>query len=219
MWNSDKAMKFQDKSTKYSSYGLNKAPRAWYSHIDSYLTENGFHISESEPMLYTKVNDQCNMLIVCMYVDDLIFTGNFGIKDFRTVMESEFEMFDLGLMKFFLGVEVQQSESGIFKSQSKYASAVLKRFNVSNCKVAPTPVITCLKLSKNDDGLTVDPTLFKRLVGSLMYLTATRTYIMYGASLISIFMESPKDSHQQEGKIILRYVCGTKDLGIMYLTS
>ena len=74
-------------------------------------------------------------------------------------------------------------------------------------------------MSKDDEGSTVDPTLFKRLVRSLMYLTATRPDIMYGVSLISRFMESPKDSHWQEGKRILRYVSGTKDLGIMYSTS
>ena len=95
------------------------------------------------------------MLIVCLYVDDLIFTGD--LADFKTVMESEFEMTDLGLMKFFLGIEVQQSESGIFISQYKYASEVLKIFNMSNCKTAPTPVITGLKLSKDDEGSTVDP--------------------------------------------------------------
>ena len=61
-------------------YGLKKAPRAWYSCIDSYLTENWFHKSENEPAMYTKVNDQGNMLIVCLYVNDLIFTGDFGIK-------------------------------------------------------------------------------------------------------------------------------------------
>ena len=134
-------------------------------------------------------------------------------------MESEFGMIDLGLMNFFLGIEVQQSESGIFISQFKYASEVLKRFNMSNCKIAPTPIITGLKLSKDDKGSIVDLMLFKRLVGSLMYLTSTRPDIMYGVSLISRFMESPKDSHWQAGKIILRYVSGTKDLGIMYSTS
>ena len=89
---------------------------------------------------------------------------------------------------------------------------------MSNCKLTPTPVIKGLKLSKDDDGSTVDPTLFKRIIGSLMYLTTTRLDIMYGVSLISRFMESPKDSHWQAGKIILRYVIGTKDLGIMYST-
>ena len=87
---------------------------------------------------------------------------------------------------------------------------------MDNCKTSPTLVITGLKLSKDDEGSTVDPTLFKRLVGNLMYLTATRTEIMYGVSLILRFMESPKDSQWQAGKIILRYVSGTIDLGIMY---
>ena len=87
-----------------------------------------------------------------MYVDDLIFTSDFGIEEFNVVMESEFEMTGLGLMKFFLGIKVQQFESGIFISKSKYESAVLKRFNMSNCKVSPKPVITSLKLSKDDDG-------------------------------------------------------------------
>ena len=109
-------------------------------------------------------------------------------------MESEFEMTDLGLMKFFLGIEVQQFESGIFISQYKYASEVLKIFNMCSCKTSPTPVITGLKLRKDDEGLTLDPTLFKRLVGNLIYLTATRPNIMYGLSLISRFMDSPKDS-------------------------
>ena len=180
---------------KNALYGLKQAPRAWYSRIDSYLTENGFHRSENELTLYTKVNEQGKMLIVCLYVDDLIFIGDFCIADFKLAMESEFEMIDLGFMKFFLGIEVQQSESGIFISQTKYASEVLKIFNMSNWKTAPTLVITGLKLSKDDDGSIVDPTLFKRLVGSLMYLTATRPDITYGVILISRFMESPKESH------------------------
>ena len=75
---------------KKALYGLKQAPRAWYNQIDSYLTENGFYRSEIEPALYTKVNDQGKMLIVCLYVDDLIFTGDYGIADFKIVMESEF---------------------------------------------------------------------------------------------------------------------------------
>ena len=90
---------------------------------------------------------------------------------------------------------------------------------MSSCKTAPTQVITGLKLSKDGDGSTIDPTLFKSLVRSLMYLIATRPDTMYGVSLILIFMESPKYSHWQAGKVILRYVSGTKDLGIMYSTS
>ena len=89
---------------------------------------------------------------------------------------------------------------------------------MSNCKTDPTPVITCLKLSKDDDGSIVDPTLFKMSVCSLIYLTMTRTDIMYAVIMISRFMESPKFSHWKACKIILTYVSGTKNLGIMYST-
>ena len=101
---------------------------------------------------------------------------------------------------FFLGIEVAQSESGIFISESKYASEVLKIFNMSNWNPAPTPVIRGLKLSKDDKASIVDPMLFKRLIGILMYLIVTRPDIMYGVSVISRFMESPKYSHWQESK-------------------
>ena len=86
---------------------------------------------------------------------------------------------------------------------------VLKRFMMMKCKPTPTPIITKTKLSEEDKGSNVDPTLFKRLIGSLMYITTTRPNTMYVANLISRFMESPKDSHWQVGKIILRYIVGT----------
>ena len=80
---------------------MKQAPRAWYSRIDSYITENGFHISESESTLYTKVDEKGKILIFFLYVDDLIFTGDIGIEYFKAVMESEFEMLDLGIYEFF----------------------------------------------------------------------------------------------------------------------
>lgn len=204
---------------KKALYGLKQAPRAWYSRIDSYLLQNGFNRCSSEPTLYTKMNEQGEIIIVCLYVDDLVFTGDLSIDKFKSDMKKEFEMTDLGLMKYFLGIEVNQNENGIFISQTKYANDILKRFNMMNCKSAPTPIVTGLKLSKDDKGTEVNPTLYKKLVGSLMYLTATRPDIMYGVSLISRFMESPKVSHWQAGKRILRYVSGTKNYGIQYSSS
>jgi hypothetical protein len=134
-------------------------------------------------------------------------------------MKDEFEMTHLGLMRYFLGIEVHQSKNGIFISQYKNEHEILKRFNMMNSKATPTPVITRFKLSKEYKGSKVGPTLFKRLVGSLMYLTATRPDIMYGVSLISRFMENPKESHWKEGKRILRYVNGKKYFDIKYSTS
>ena len=90
---------------------------------------------------------------------------------------------------------------------------------MENCKHVPTPVATGAKLSKDDEGSDVNPTLFKRLVGNLMYITATRSDIMQGVSLISKFMEPPKDTHWSVGKRILRYIVGTRDCGITYTST
>jgi hypothetical protein len=134
-------------------------------------------------------------------------------------MNDEFKMTNLGLMRYFLGIEVHQSKAGISISKSKYVHEILKIFNMMNCKASPTPVIMGLKLRKEEKESKVDPTLFKRLVGTLMYLTMRRHDIMYGVRLISRFMETPEESHWKERRRILRYVNGTKDFGIKYSTS
>jgi hypothetical protein len=158
-------------------------------------------------------------LIFCLYVDDLIFIGDLSIDDFKNAMKTEFEMTDLGLMKYFLGIEVDQSDDGIFICQTNYANEVLKSFRMLNCKPVATPMATDIKLNKYDEGSYVDPTLYKRLVGIFMYLTTTKPDIMFAISLISRFMETPKSTHWQAGKTILRYVARTTDFGIRYTSS
>ena len=205
---------------KKALHGLKQAPRAWYSRIDSYLLENGFEKCDREPTVYIKEKDG-KLLIVVLYVDDVIFTGNnvYLIENFKTVMKEEFEMTDMGLLRYFLGIEVDQNENGIFISQAKYVNEVLGRFNMQECKAAITPTVMGLKLSKEDRSKDFDHSLYKNIVGSLMYLTATRPGIMFAVSLISRFMERPKEAHWQAAKRILRYVKGTKRFGILYTTS
>eukprot|EP00253_Pinus_taeda_P006334 PITA_06334 len=118
-------------------------------------------------------------------------------------MKSEFEMTDLGFLRYFLGIEVDQSENGVFISQDKYVEALLKRFNMQNSKAAVTPTVMGLKLTKEDSNKDFDPKLYKSIVASLMYLTATRLDIMHAVSLISRFMERPKETHWQAAKRIL----------------
>jgi len=108
-------------------------------------------------------------------------------------MKDEFEMTDLGLIRYFFGIEVHESKTEIFISWSKYAHEILRRFYMVNSKAVPTTVIIGLKLSKEDKGSKVDPTLFKILVGCIMYLITIRPDIMYGVSLTSSFMETPKE--------------------------
>ena len=110
-------------------------------------------------------------------------------------MKNEFEMTNLGLLKYFQGIEVKQMYDGIFISQEKYASQILERFKMLSNKVDPTPTVVGLKLSKEDCSKSVNPTLYKSMVGSLMYLTTTQPDLMHAVSLISRFMETQKDSH------------------------
>jgi hypothetical protein len=115
-------------------------------------------------------------------------------------MQSKFEMTDLGIMKYFLGIEVHQSAKCIFVCQQKYATNIIKRFRIEEYNPTETSIPLGTKLSKNDEGPVVDSTLYKILVGSLLYLTATRPDIMYAANLVSRFMESPKDFHWKMAK-------------------
>eukprot|EP00253_Pinus_taeda_P003789 PITA_03789 len=181
---------------KKALYGLKQAPRVWYSRIDSYLLENRFEKCEGEPTLYIKEKDG-NILIVVLYVDDVIFTrnDNYLIENFKTVMKEEFEMTDMGLLRYFLGIEVEQNGNEIFISQAKYADEVLERFNMQESKAAITPTVMGLKLSKEDNNKDFDPSLYKSIVGNVMYLTATRPDIMHVVILISRFMERPKEAH------------------------
>jgi hypothetical protein len=198
-------------------YILKQALRGWYSRIDHYLIKDGFSRSKNEPTLYIKVNQQGNILILCLYVDDMIYTGNMMLDAFRSAMKNEFEITDLGLMKYFLGIE--QSDHGIFISQQKYVAEVLKKFKMEKCKPANTRIALGTKLSKEDLGSVISCTLYKQLVGSLMYLTTTRPHITYATSFISRFMESPKDSHWKVGKRILIYIAGTTTYGLWYIAS
>ncbi|XP_057791180.1 uncharacterized mitochondrial protein AtMg00810-like [Salvia miltiorrhiza] len=131
-------------------------------------------------------------------------------------MSKEFEMTDIGLMAYYLGVEVKQLEDGIFITQEGYAKEILKKFKMEDCKAINTPVECGIKLSKNVGGEKVDPTLFKSLVGSLRYLTCTRPDILYATGLVSRYMENPTTTHFKAAKRILRYLKGTLDYGLFY---
>ena len=199
-------------------YGLKQAPRAWNARIDKYFRENGFQKCPYEHALYMKMDGNGSVLLVCLYVDDLIFTGNdpMMFDEFKRSMIKEFEMTDIGLMSHFLGIEVKQSEDGIFISQSGYAKEVLKKFKMDSCNPVNTPVEIGLELRKSISGGNVDPTYFKSLVGSLRYLTCTRPDILYGVGLVSRYMETPDQTHLNAAKRILRYIRGTLNDGLFY---
>ncbi|KAK4258396.1 hypothetical protein QN277_007851 [Acacia crassicarpa] len=206
---------------KKALYGLKQAPRAWNTRIDEYFQKNGFVKSPYEHALYTKRNEDGDIMIVCLYVDDMIFTGNNPgmFVEFKKAMTREFEMTDIGEMSYFLGVEVEQREEGIFMSQKKYAQEILNRFRMKDCKPMSTPIEKGTKLTVHSTRKPVNPTLYKSLVGSLRYLTFTRPNIMYAVGLISRYMEQPKQDHFRTAKRILRYIKGTINHGLFYTHS
>nr|GEZ22100.1 retrovirus-related Pol polyprotein from transposon TNT 1-94 [Tanacetum cinerariifolium] len=140
-------------------------------------------------------------------------------EDFKNSMMVEFDMSDLGRMRHFLGVEAIQSVDGILISQRRYAQEVLTRFGMKNSNAVKNPIVQGTLLSKDEAGEEVDNTLYKQLVGSLMYLTVTRCDLMYGMSLISRFIARPKLSHWLAAKRILRYLKGTTDFGAISWSS
>lgn len=124
-------------------------------------------------MLFVKSEEGNKILIVSLYVDDLIFTGNDDVMmvKFKSSMEKEFDMTDLGRMKYFLGVEVIQEEAGIFIHRRKYVGELLERFNLHAGNAVKNPMVPGSRLSKEGEGEKVDATLYKQLIGSLMYIT------------------------------------------------
>ncbi|RDY02272.1 hypothetical protein CR513_14284, partial [Mucuna pruriens] len=162
-----------------------------------------------------------NLLFVCMYVDDLIITGdvNEEIKQFKEKMKSEFDMTNLGILHYFLGFEFMHTQKGIFLHQRKYTGEVLKHFNMENCNTASVPVMPNLKLTKELDEKPVDATLFKQIIGSLRFLCNSRPDISYGVGLLSRFMDNPRAPHMTAAKHILRYLKGTSDFGLLFPTG
>lgn len=199
-------------------YGLKQAPRAWFSRIESYFLKEGFEKSDSEQTLFTKVSKQGKHLIISLYVDDLIYTGDDEVMlcEFKNSMMNEFDMSDLGKMRYFLGIEVMQLEGGIFISQKKYVMEVLRRFGMEHCNSVQNPIVPGFKIDKDENGTEVDSPFYKQLVGSMMYLTTTRPDIMYAVNLISRYMSKPTVLHLSAAKRVLRYLQGTADFGILY---
>jgi hypothetical protein len=138
------------------------------------------------------------------------------LAEFKTEMQDVFEMSDLGIMNYFLGMEIYQCSSGIFVSQRKYVVDILKKFKLESCKEVATPLTQNEKISKNDSEKLEDPSAFRSLVGSLLYLTTTRPDLMFPAGLLSRFMSSPSNIHMGIAKRVLKYIRGTTDLGIWY---
>ncbi|KAK8936281.1 hypothetical protein KSP39_PZI013961 [Platanthera zijinensis] len=203
---------------KKALYGLKQAPRAWNHKIDSFLTLNGYIRSLNEPSLYTKIFEKNHFLFLCLYVDDLICIGSTPerVQSFKETMQKEYEMSDLGEMRYFLGLQIKQSSGRIFLNQEKYIEKILEKYNMTDCNPVTTPMTTGTRLRKEDQAKPVSIEDYRSLVGSLVYLTNTRPDIENAVSILSRFMTQPSSEHLTAAKRVLRYLKGTKNFGLTY---
>ncbi|KAJ9544829.1 hypothetical protein OSB04_024536 [Centaurea solstitialis] len=171
-------------------YGLRQAPRAWNTRLDRELKE----------------------------LDDLIVIGSSEeqVAIFKEKMKQLFEMSDLGHLTYYLGIEVRQTETGIELKKDGYAKKILQSAGMLDCNSTKTPMEPKFSLSKDVDGVPVNASDYRRLVGCLRYLIHTRPDLAYTVGVVSRYMNTPKESHLKEVKHILRYVKGTLQLGLIY---
>ena len=202
---------------KKAIYGLKQAPRAWYDELSSFLLKNNFTTGTVDKTLFTKKHKD-DILIVQIYVDDIIFgsTNPNLSKQFENLMKSKFEMSMMGELKFFLGLQVHQSPSGIFINQAKYTIEILKKHGMEDCDSVGTPMVTSPKIGADLFGKPIDPKKYRSMIGSLMYLTASRPDIQFAVCLLARFQAKPTELHLKEVKRIFRYLRRTINMGLWY---
>ncbi|GJW00602.1 putative ribonuclease H-like domain-containing protein [Tanacetum coccineum] len=198
-------------------YGLHQAPRAWYATLSTFLLKNGYRRGTIDKTLFLKKNKN-DIILVQVYVDDIIFgsTKKSWCDEFEALMKSRFQMSSMGELTFFLGLQVKQKPNGIFISQDKYVDEILKKFDFASVKTANTPIETQKPLVKDEKASDVDVHLYRSMIGSLMYVTASRPDIMFAVCACSRFQVTPKTSHLTAVKRIFRYLKGKPKLGLWY---
>jgi hypothetical protein len=192
---------------KKALYGLKQAPRAWSNKIGRYLITSGFQTSNADFSLYVKKTDH-GIVVIIIYVDDLIITrdSNANIFGLKKLLKQKFEMKDLGELRYFFGIEVIQSPKGIWLLQRQYALNKLSEYGMTGCKPISIPLEQNVKLSANEEDLVEDTTMYRRIVGSLIYMTITRPNLSYAVGVVSQFMQTPRKPHLDTVRHILRYM-------------
>ncbi|KAA0056771.1 putative mitochondrial protein [Cucumis melo var. makuwa] len=199
-----------------SLYGLKQAPRAWFERFTSYLFTLGFVASTVDPSLFIRsVGSPLTYLL--LYVYDIIVTGpNYlYISVLKNQLALEFKISDFGPLKYFLGLEIQSSIDGIFVNQAKYLNDLLHTSRMTSAKSCITLMSTSLDLYTITPPFN-DPSLYRRLVGSLQYFTFTHPNIAFSVNRVSQFMHKSTVIHFSAVKRILRYLHGTPTLGIKF---
>jgi hypothetical protein len=196
---------------------LKQALRAWLDKIGQYLVTSGFQTSNVDFKLYLKKTDH-GIVVIVIYVDDLIIIGNSDadIFDLKKLLKQKFEMKDLGELRYFLGIEVIQSPKGIWLLQRQYALNELTEYGMTGCKPISIPLEQNVKLSADEGDLVEDTTMYRCIVGNLIYMTIRRPNLSYVVGVVSQFMQTPRKPHLDAVRRILRYIKHTLQFEIFY---
>ena len=201
-----------------SLYGLKQSPRAWFDRFTKAVLKLGYKQGQADHTLFVKKSHAGKLAILIVYVDDIILSGNdMGeLQNLKKYLSEEFEVKDLGNLKYFLGMEVARSRKGIVVSQRKYILDLLKETGMLGCKPIDTPMDSQKKLGIEKESTPVDRGRYQRLVGRLIYLSHTRPDIGFAVSAVSQFMHSPTEEHMEAVYRILRYLKMTPGKGLFF---
>ena len=202
---------------KRALYGLKQAPKAWYDILTTYLIEQGFKRGFADTTLFIR-KDKNYFVVAQIYVDDIVFgaTNDSLTQSFVDEMKKMFGMSMVGELTYFLILQVKQMDSGIYINQVKYARNLVKRFGLEKAAHADTPMAANAKLTNDPSGESIDITLYRSMIGCLLYLTVSRLDIAFSVGVCSRFQSNSKVSHLNDVKKIVKYVNGTYDYGLFY---
>jgi hypothetical protein len=200
-----------------SIYGLRQAPRAWFEKFSSHLLTVGFTASLADPSLFVYKSGS-TVIYLLLYVDDIILTGSapVAIQALIHDLAQAFELKDLGPLKYFLGLQVEYTDSGLLVHQAKYATDLLVKHNMSTCKPCSTPFVPPSTSVLTASSFLSDPLSYRSLVGALQYLTFTRPDLSFAVNSLCQHMHQPTTSHLVAAKRVLRYISGTLSHGIVF---
>lgn len=198
-------------------YGLKQAPRAWYQELKSFLLKVGFKNSLADASLFI-LHRGSLLVYILIYVDDIIVTSNNNdlLNPTLQSLASRFSIKDPEDLHYFLGIEAHRTQSGMYLTQRRYILDLLTRCDMLHAKPVTTPMATHPKLTLASGTTMLDPTEYRKVVGSLQYLSLTRPDISYAVNRLSQFMHQPTSEHWLAVKRLLRYLAGTASHGIFF---
>lgn len=202
---------------KRSLYGLKQAPRAWFDKFRTILINFSFVQSQYDSSLFL-CKTLNGIVLLLIYVDDIVITGTDStlISKLKEHLCQSFHMKDLGPLQYFLGLEVQSTDTALFLYQHKYTRDLISLAGLQDGRSVDTPLEVNVKYRRDDGDFLSDPSLYRRLVGSLNYLTITRPDISFAVQQVSQFMKAPTHIHLAVVRRIIRYLQGTSDKGLFF---